>query len=108
MLLKSMHGFRADPKFAMKLSDDDFWNGEYLERGALALIPESIADLIRSGNRGVVARSIPESIRDLFRTKGPSYAQKKYARYTNSERTLRVPAQVDQDGHALLGGRRRF
>jgi hypothetical protein len=48
------------------------------------------------------------SIRDLFRKEGPSYAQKKYARFSNPERTLRVPAQVDEDGHALLGGRRRY
>jgi hypothetical protein len=107
-LPKGMHLFRADPKFILKLSDDAFWEGEYLERGALALIPDSIATLICSDYRGVLYTSIPLSIRDLFRKEGPSYAQKKYARFSNPERTLRVPAQVDEDGHALLGGRRRY
>jgi hypothetical protein len=103
-----MHESRVDPRFIMKLSDDDFWNGEYLECGALALIPDSIANVIRSDYRGVLYTSIPLSIRDLFRKEGPSYAQKKYARFSNPERTLRVPAQVHEDGHALLGGRRRY
>ena len=95
---------RVDPIYCgmetdyyMKLSNDDFWTGEYLERGALALIPSIVSVLCRPENRDIpFSRAIPLSIRDLcVRNGGPSYAKKKYARYSNPDRQLRRRPEVD-------------
>lgn len=78
--------------FVTKLFDDDFWEGEtgeYAERGALALIPDEIAFRCTSGRRDNMTKGIPLSIKDLFRSEGPSYAKKKYARFANPYRKLR-------------------
>lgn len=91
--------------FVTKLFDDDFWEGEtseYAERGALALIPDGIAFCCISGRRDNMAKSIPLSIRDLFRSEGPSYAKKKYARSANPYRKLRGFVKYDNCGQAIL------
>jgi hypothetical protein len=36
-----------DDSFALKLCDDDFWSGEYVRRGAKALIPKDVAKSCR-------------------------------------------------------------
>ena len=88
-----------------KLFDDDFWEGEtseYAERGAFALIPDNIAVYCASGGYDNMTKSIPLSIKDLFRRKGPSYAKKKYARFSNPYRKLRGPVEYDSCGQAIL------
>jgi len=82
--------------FVLKLSDDDFWTGEYLQHGALALLPHSIATLCQPEFKDMhIFKAIPLSIRDLFRTEGPSYAKKKYANFGNPERQLRTRPNFD-------------
>ena len=49
-----------------------------------------------------MTKSIPLSIKDLFRRKGPSYAKKKYARFSNPYRKLRGPVEYDSCGQAIL------
>ena len=78
--------------FVTKLFDDGFWEGEYVEHGARALIPGEIASSCLARVNNNMFRSIPLSIKDLFREGGPSYAQKKYARFANPERKLRGSA----------------
>lgn len=91
--------WRMAPEFIMKLSDDDFWegeSGEYRQRGALALLPDDVPELCEPGNEDThLYKAIPLSIRDLFRTEGPSYAKKKCASYSNPERQLRTRPEVD-------------
>jgi hypothetical protein len=77
-----------------KLFDDEFWEGEYVERGAIALIPEYIASRCLSGSNDIMVKSIPLSIKDLFREGGPSYAQR-YARFANPEHELRGSSEVE-------------
>ena len=91
--------------FVARLFDDDFWEGEtseYAERGAFALIPDRIAYVCASGVHTNMAKSIPLSIKDLFKTEGPSYAKKKYSRFANPERKLRELVQYDRCGLAIL------
>ena len=91
--------WRIEPDFVMKLSDDDFWeadSGEYVQRGALALIPDCIPTLCQPEYKDThLYKAIPLSIRDLFRTEGPSYAKKRYASYANPERQLRIRPKSD-------------
>lgn len=78
--------------FVLKLFGDEFWENEYQQRGAVALVPESIADICRAGNAGTyhkAYRFIPLSIRDLFRKSDRSYARRLYAGSTNPDRELR-------------------
>lgn len=89
---KSAEPVDIDSEFIFKLFDDRFWQGEYVQRGALALIPEHVANLCRSRSGCITYKSIPLSIRDLFREGGASYAQKKYARLANPGRVLRTAA----------------
>lgn len=87
---KSYESYAIDKDFLLKLCDDGFWQGEYLQRGAQALIPDHIVEICRSDTRCITYKSIPLSILDLFRKGGPSYAQKKYAGYANPRRMLRT------------------
>lgn len=91
-------------QFIKKLFEEDFWEGDtsdYVQHGALALIPAQIATSCRSGSRDNMAKSIPLSIKDLFRDGGLSYA-KKYARFANPERKVRAPIEYDSGGYAIL------
>lgn len=91
--------------FIKRLFEDDFWedaDGEYAQHGASALIPEEIALCCRSGDKSNMAKSIPLSIRDLFRDGGPSYTKVKYARFTNPERKVRGPVEYDDCRQAIL------
>jgi hypothetical protein len=80
-----------DPVFAVKLCSDDFWEGEYLQRGAIALIPDVVQDLCRAGKGDIVTKGIPLSIRELFRqnTGEKSYAEKKYSGFARPESGFR-------------------
>ena len=81
-------------RLVMKLSDDDFWeadSGEYIQQGAFALIPDCVPPLCEPENEDThLYEAIPLSIRDLFKTEGPSYAKRMYASYANPERQLRT------------------
>ena len=83
-----------EPEFVMKLSDDDFWeaeSGEYVQQGAFALIPDCVPPLCGPESEDAhLYEAIPLSIRDLFKTEGPSYAKRMYASYANPERQLRT------------------
>lgn len=90
--------------YLVKLFDDQFWEGEYLERGALALIPDDFAGFCRAGlhTSSTTYRAVPPSIKDLSREGGQSYAQKKYARFANPERKLRTQVDVDDCRKPIL------
>lgn len=91
--------------FVVKLFNDGFWEGdtsEYAVYGALALIPGQVAFSCISGEKDTMSKSIPLSIKDLFRGGGPSYAKKRYARFANPERKLRGPVEYDRCGNAIL------
>lgn len=91
---KTVFGMR--PEFVLKLSDEDFWTGEYVRLGAHALIPDMVPVACRPEHHNTrFYKAIPLSIRDLFRTEGPSYAKKKYACFANPERQLRTRPDVD-------------
>jgi hypothetical protein len=89
--------FRVDDAFIRKLCDDNFWSGEYVRRGAESLVPDEIAKVCRAErdtysqdpNDILANLRIPLSIRDLFRSGGPSYAQSKYSDFTNANLVLR-------------------
>lgn len=94
----SMNVVWIDLDFVMKLFDEDFWTGEYVERGAIALIPRHIADICRSKSPGCsMYKSIPLSIRDLFREEGLSYTKIRYAQFANPECRLRDLADQEED-----------
>ena len=85
------------PEFVMKLSEDEFWEGEYVQRGAYALVADDVPELCKPGKEDdYVYQAIPLSIRDLFRTEGPSYAKTKYAQYASPERQLRRRPDHDE------------
>lgn len=72
--------------------ENKFWSGEYAEHGARALVPKDVAETCRShlaemarGEESLEERHvmIPQSITDLFRKKGPSYAQRLYSESSN-------------------------
>ena len=73
-----------NPKFAVNLCSDKFWEEDYVQKGALALIPDVVQDFCRAGDRDVLTKGIALSIRELFRENagGKSYAEKKYAKST--------------------------
>lgn len=75
--------------FVMKLFDDEFWESDYLERGAVSLVQEAIADICRAGSNTNAYRSIPISIKDLFRNNDGSYAKRLYVQSANPGRKLR-------------------
>jgi hypothetical protein len=88
--------FAMAPEFAMKLSNEDFWTGAYVELGVFALFPDEVHLACRPEFRNhPVYKALPLSIRDLFRTGGPNYAKKKYVRYSNPERQLRQRPEYD-------------
>jgi len=92
-------------EFVSKLFDDDFWEGdasEYAIFGAFALIPDKIAFSCLSRKNKNTKKSIPLSIKDLFREDGPSYAKKKFARFANPERELRTPVEYDNCNQPIL------
>lgn len=95
--------------FVRNLCDDDFWSGEYVRRGAKALVPHEIAKACRderdtySEDPGDVEANlnIPLSIRDLFRRRNiPSYAQRLYSHCSNPDLILRSeqPGSASDDG----------
>ena len=55
-----------DPDFAIKLCSDEFWEGEYLQQGAVALIPDVVQELCREGRQDIITKAVPLSIRELF------------------------------------------
>ena len=83
--------------FLMKLFDDNFWSGEYVRRGAKALIPAIIAQVCRAERDRYERKpgihrangDIPISIRDLYRSGGPSYAKRLYHEFSNPDLILR-------------------
>lgn len=67
-----------------------------MQRGALALVTDSILALCQPQYKDThIYKAIPLSIRELFRTEGPSYAKKRYASYANPERQLRTRPKSD-------------
>ena len=93
-----------DPAFALKLCDDDFWSGEYVRNGALALVPWAAAECSREINANPLRVSgdikenlkIPQSISDLFRSGGPSYAKVLYSQSSNPGHVLRGQKHPDK------------
>jgi hypothetical protein len=89
--------FVMEDSFVLKLCDDDFWSGEYVRRGTKALIPKDVATSCRKQRDrymktpGVLRANtkIPLSIRDLFRSGGPSYAKSIYDNCWNLDLILR-------------------
>ena len=81
----------------MKLCDDSFWSGEYVRDGALALLPYATAQYCRDLQArdlklpGDVKDNLvmPQSISDLFRSGGPSYAKVLYSQSANPGLVLR-------------------
>lgn len=96
--------FEADDTFVLKLFDDQFWTGEYLERGPVTLVPDAVAEVCRvgvnGGYRGNGYRWIPLNIRDLFRTADRSYAKRLFAWSANPGRELRS-SNVEVKEHFL-------
>jgi hypothetical protein len=80
-----------DPKFVIKLCSDEFWEGAYLQQGAVALIPDVVRNLCHAGKGDIITKGIPPSIRELFRQNAgaKSYAEKKYARFTKPSSGMR-------------------
>jgi len=80
-----------DPNFVVKLCSDDFWEGEYLQRGAIAVIPDVVQNLCRAGKSDIATKGIPPSIRELFRQNAgaKSYAEKKYPGFAKPESGFR-------------------
>lgn len=99
---KSSQTWTMSTKFVMKLFDEGFWEGEYLKLGAVALVPYHLAEICLTKPSNNTYKSIPLSIRDLFRDGGPSYAQKKYARFANPERKLRGPIEFDDCRRVIM------
>lgn len=95
---KTCPQFAMNPKFAIKLCSDVFWEEEYLQKGAVALIPDIVRDLCLTGKSDVATKAIPPSIRELFRQNagGKSYAEKKYPNFTRPRFGYRK-AFVDPD-----------
>jgi hypothetical protein len=91
----SLLGF--EDSFAVKLFDDNFWSGEYVRRGAKALIPKEVARSCRAQRDRYERKpgihrantKIPISIRDLYRSGGPSYAKRLYHEFSNPDLILR-------------------
>jgi hypothetical protein len=90
-LPKSCPQLAMDPRFAIKLCSDAFWEGEYLQQGAVALIPDVVQNLCRVGKGDIITKGIPPSIRGLFcqNAGAKSYAQKKYARFNKPSAGMR-------------------
>ena len=86
-----------DDDFVSKLCDDSFWSGEYVRDGALALLPYATAQYCRNLQArdlklpGDVKDNLvmPQSISDLFRSGGPSYAKVLYSQSANPGLVLR-------------------
>jgi hypothetical protein len=87
-----------DPKSTVKLCSDEFWDGGYLQRGAVAVIPEVVRNLCRAGKRYIVTKDIPPSIWQLFRQNAgaKSYAEKEYSRFEKPQTGYRK-ALMDSD-----------
>jgi hypothetical protein len=77
--------------FVLKLCDNGFWSGEYARDGAIALLPWATAEYCRglqpaNSHDNLV---VPQSISDLFRSAGPSYAKVLYSQSANPGLVLR-------------------
>jgi hypothetical protein len=91
------HIFGMKDSYVLKLGDDDFWSGEYVRRGAKALIPRAIAQSCRDQRDRYMRKpgllrahtKIPVIIRDLYRSWGPSYAKTMYENCWNPDLILR-------------------
>lgn len=92
-----------DPNFAVKLCSDNFWEGEYLQQGAIALVPDVVRNLCRAGKGDTITKGIPPSIRELFRHNagGKSYAEKKYPRSAKPGSGYRKPLWDSEDEDAV-------
>lgn len=110
-LPKSTKGFTMHPSFPLKLVGDAFWEEEYVQHGAVALIPPWVRYWCESDYENNYSRGIPQSIRDLFRENEKSYAQRKYARFANPGLIMRggypSTGQADSDSKGLLQGPER-
>lgn len=100
-LPKSSPHTPLDPEFAVKLCGDEFWEGEYLQHGAIAIIPAVVQNLCRAGKRDITTNAIPPSIRELFReTNGRNlkiYAKRRYPDFANPRRFFRKPYVSDDE-----------
>jgi hypothetical protein len=83
---------RMDVNFVLKLCDDGFWSGEYARDGALALLPWATAEFCREeqAENSHDELTMPQSISDLFRSGGPSYAKVLYSQSANPGLLLRI------------------
>jgi len=98
---------KIDAAFVMKLCGDEFWSGEYVRRGARALVPKAVAKacccVCGEENSWVDEEAtkanllIPLSIRDLFRDGGPSYAKRWYSGWTNPGLVLRSDQDISYE-----------
>jgi hypothetical protein len=103
-LLQDQQDIWMDPAFVMKLCDDDFWSGEYIRDGAVALVPWTAAECSREINANILRvvgdvkenLKIPQSISDLFRSGGPSYAKVLYSQSSNPGHVLRGQKHPDK------------
>jgi hypothetical protein len=103
-LLREQQDIWMDPAFVLKLCDDDFWSGEYVRDGALALVPWAAAECSREINANPLRVAgdikdnlkIPQSISDLFRDGGPSYAKVLYSQSSNPGHVLRGQKHPDE------------
>lgn len=92
-LPKKTPTFTIGTRFALKLSSDSFWEEEYVQKGALAVVPDIVQQLCREGMNDTATRGIPPSIKDLFTSNARSYAERKYPGFANPRRYLRdVPS----------------
>ncbi|KAM0690183.1 hypothetical protein Q7P36_008950 [Cladosporium allicinum] len=90
--------YKIESRAAMRyLCRDIFWSGEYVRDGALALLPYATAQYCRDLQArdlklpGDVKDNLvmPQSISDLFRSGGPSYAKVLYSQSANPGLVLR-------------------
>lgn len=105
-LPKTAKAYGMRLSFAVELLSDRFWEEDYVQEGAFALIPPWVEYLCLSGKDNNDIRGIPQSIRDLYRENAKSYAEKKYARFANPGRVLRGgepgPWWLEGEGHDAL------
>lgn len=111
-----------DSGFTLKLLSDEFWKGEYVDRGGIALVPPVVTEMIRiyedldahdatptsaekswmeTGGVSMTYNEIPTSIKELWMaSEGISFAQKRYPHLANKYYELRKPAADAQSADA--------
>lgn len=91
-----------DPQFAINLCSDKFWQQDYVQKGAIALIPDVVQNSCRAGKGDIITKGIPPSIRELFRQNagGKSYAEKKYPKSAKPASGHRKPLWDSDDEDA--------